>query len=126
MLILLVNLAPAVFKNAVGQIFKLGGETLFAVNQQTLFLFCRHTGLFQADSHLTQLGLLSAVNLTLGTQFLIQQLAFVAPVIELLKFFVPGGQLAVQIAQFQIGLSHLLFITLQRFLPGCCFLLRLL
>ncbi|MNT33345.1 hypothetical protein D3C72_1692670 [compost metagenome] len=126
LLILLIHLATAVFKNAVGQIFKLGGETLLAVDQQALLLFRRHTGFLQTDGHLTQLGFLGAVHFTLGTQFLVQQFALVAPVIKLLKLFVPCSQLAVQIAQLQIVLPHLLFIAQERLLPGCRFLLRLL
>ena len=57
LLILLVHLAAAVFKNAVGEVFKLGGEALFAVDKQALLLFRRHTRLFQTDSDFAQLGL---------------------------------------------------------------------
>ncbi|MNE33854.1 hypothetical protein D3C80_1275490 [compost metagenome] len=65
MLILLIHLAAAVFENAVGQILKLGGQTLFTADQQPLFLFCGHPGLFQADRYLTQFCFLSAVDFPL-------------------------------------------------------------
>ena len=46
--------------------------------------------------------------------------------VELLKLFMPGRQLAVQVTQLQLALPQLLLVALQSLLPRHRFLLRLL
>ena len=69
------------FENAVGEILKLLAEALLAVNHLTDFVFRMQLRGFEAGSHFAEIGLQRRVDITQVAQFVIEQLALVAPVV---------------------------------------------
>src|SRR5690606_506145 len=79
--VLLIHAAIAVLKNAVREVLKLLAKTLLAVDHLTDFVFGVQLGGLKTGGHFTEIGLQRGIDITQIAQFVIEQFAFVAPVV---------------------------------------------